>query len=81
MLLELSLEALEQRECVRRAAGKPGEYPVVVEAPHLARARLDHDVAEGHLSVAAERYTRAAPHRQDGRAMKNFVAHRYHCEL
>ena len=63
VLLELRLEALEQRERVRRAAGETGEDAVLVEAPHLARARLDDDVAERDLAVAAERDAacRAAP--------------------
>ena len=68
MLVELGLEALEQGEGVGGAAGETGEDLAVVERAHLARGGLDDDVAEGDLTVAAERDTIAAPHRQDGRA-------------
>ena len=38
VLVELRLEALEQREGVGGAAGEAGEDAVLVEAAHLARA-------------------------------------------
>ncbi len=69
VLLELGLEALEQRERVGGAAGKAGEYLVLVQTPHFARARFEHDVAERDLAVAAERDALAAPRRNDGRAV------------
>ena len=38
VLLELGLEALEQREGVGGGAGEAGQHLVVVQAAHLARA-------------------------------------------
>ena len=38
VLLELGLEALEQREGVGGGAGEAGQHAVVVELAHLARA-------------------------------------------
>ena len=58
VLLELRLEALEQRERVGGRPGKAGEHAIVVEPAHLARRGLDDDVAERHLPVAAERSPR-----------------------
>ena len=55
VLLELGLEALEQREGVGRGAGKAGQHLVAVQLAHLARAGLDDDVAQRDLAVAAER--------------------------
>src|SRR5512134_2553153 len=49
VLLQLGFETFEQRKRIRRAAGKSCKYPVVMEPAHLARARLDHDVAERDL--------------------------------
>mgnify|MGYP003694320217 CR=1 FL=1 len=40
------------------APGKSGEHAIVVQAAHFARRRLDDDVAERHLAVAAERDAR-----------------------
>ena len=54
VLLELGLEALEQREGVGGGAGKAGQHLVAVELAHLARAGLDDDVAQRHLAVAAQ---------------------------
>ena len=72
VLLELGLEALEQRERVGGRAGEAGEHLVVVEPADLARRRLDHDVAERDLAVAAERHGAVAAHGKDGRAVKGF---------
>ena len=58
VFLELGFEALEQRERVGRRSGEAREHAVVVQAAHLARRGLDHDVAERHLAVAAERSRR-----------------------
>ena len=55
VLLELRLEALEQREGIRRRAGEARQHLVVVQPAHLARRRLDDDVAERDLAVAAQR--------------------------
>ena len=69
MLLELALEALEERERVRRATGETGNDAVVVETPHLARVGLHDGVAERHLAVTAERDPVLAPYRENGRAV------------
>jgi hypothetical protein len=53
MLVELRFEAFEEGERVGRATGKAGEDLPLMNAPNLARAGLDHDVAERHLPVAA----------------------------
>jgi hypothetical protein len=62
VLLELRLEALEEREGVGGGAGESREDAVLVEPPHLARGSLDDDVAEGDLAVAAHRHAVAAAH-------------------
>src|SRR5690554_4110146 len=77
VLLELRLETLEQRERIGGAAGEAGEHAPVVQAAHLARARLDDDRTESDLPVAAERDLGAAPHRDDRRAVELFHAGRY----
>src|SRR5687767_3622395 len=61
VLVELRLEALEERERVGGAAGEAREDALLVEPPHLARAALDYDLTERHLAVAAERDGCAAP--------------------
>ena len=76
VLLELRLEALEQRERVGGAAREACEDAVLIEAPHFARSRFHHDVAERHLAVAAERDLFAAPHGKYGGAMEHFAGHR-----
>ena len=72
VLFELGLEALEQRERVRGGARKSREHAVVIQAAHLARRRLDHDVAERDLAIAAQRHRAVAAHGNDGRAVKGF---------
>ena len=72
VLLELGLEALEQRERVRRGAGESRQHALVIKPAHLARARLDDDAAERDLSVAAQRHGAVAPHRKYGRSVKLF---------
>src|SRR4030095_541746 len=64
VLVELGLEALEQREGVGGAAGEAGEDALLVEAAHLLRAALDHHIAERHLAVAAERDLAVAARRK-----------------
>jgi hypothetical protein len=74
MLVELRLEALEQRERVRGPSGEAGENAVVIEAPDLARARLDDDVAERDLAVAAQRHFPVAARRNNGGSAELFHA-------
>jgi hypothetical protein len=72
VLLQLGLEALEQREGVGGGAGKTGQHLVAVELAHLARAGLDDDVAERDLAVAAQGDDGATAHAHDGGAVKGF---------
>src|SRR5262245_168035 len=69
VLVELRLEALEQRERIRGAAGEAGEDAIVIQAPHLPCTAFDYNLAERDLAVAAERYARSAAHGQDRRAV------------
>ena len=75
VLLELRLEALEEREGVGRGAGEAGEDAVVVEAADLARGGLDDDVAERHLPVAAHGDLAAAADADDGGAVEGLFGH------
>ena len=72
VLVELRLEALKQRECVRGGARKTRQHSVVEEPAYLARGRFNDDVAERHLAIAAERHAGTAPNRQYGSAVKDF---------
>ena len=72
VLVELRLEALKQRECIRGGARKARQHSIVKEAAYFARRRLDDDVAERHLAIAAERHAGTAPNRQYGSAVKDF---------
>ena len=75
MLFELGLETLNQREGIGRGACEAGEHLVVMELAHLARRALDDEVAQGDLTVAADRdlpvTVRHAPaHADDGGSVK-----------
>jgi hypothetical protein len=72
MLVELRLEALEQRERVGGAAGEAGEDAVLVQAPHLLGAAFDDDVAERDLAIAAERHRALPTDGKDGGAVQLF---------
>ena len=74
MLLELGLEALEQRERVGSGTGKTGQHLIVIELANLACRRFDDDVAERDLAIAADRHQAAATHADDGGAVKVFHA-------
>ncbi len=69
-LLELALEALEQREGVGRAAGETAEHLALVQLAHLAGVALHHGVAERHLAVAADGDDAVAPDAEDGGAVR-----------
>ncbi len=69
VFFQLGLEALEQREGVRRAAGEAGKDFFTVEPPHLARSALDDDIAERHLAVAAQGDDGSAPDGKNGGAV------------
>src|SRR5579864_4083980 len=75
MLLELGLEALEQRERIGCRPREARQHLLVVETAHLARARLDDDLSKRHLPVAAERDGAVAAHGEDRRPVKNLA----HC--
>ncbi len=69
VLLQLALEALEQRERVGGAAGEAGYHLAVGQAPHFAGVGLHDGVAERDLAVTAERDRVVAAYRQDGGGM------------
>ena len=62
MLLELGLEAREEREGVGGRAREARQHAVVVQLAHLARARLHDRLAERHLAVARHRHLAAVAH-------------------
>src|SRR5690606_12441208 len=70
VLVELRLEALEQGEGIGGTAREPAQNALVIEPPHLAGARLDDDVAERHLAVAAHRDALAAPYAENRAAVE-----------
>src|SRR3954469_1895620 len=72
VLVELALEALEERESVRGAAGEAGENLVVIEPADLLRAAFHDHVAERHLAVAAQRHAGAAANGKNGSAVELF---------
>jgi hypothetical protein len=63
MLFELSLEAFKQSECIGGTAGEAGNNLVFVESSNFAGVAFHDRVAHGHLAVAANDYTVAAPDR------------------
>ena len=65
VLLQLRLEAREEREGVGRRAGEAGQDLVVVQPADLLRALLDDGVAEGDLAVAGHDRLAAVPDRQN----------------
>lgn len=73
VLLQLGLEALEQREGIGRRAGEARQHLLAVELAHLARAGLDDGVAQRDLAVAADGDLpaggRLPAHRDDGGAV------------
>jgi hypothetical protein len=72
VLFQLGFEAVEQGEGVGGAAGEAAQHLALVQLAHLARRALHDDVAQRDLAVAAERDLVAAPHADDGRAVKLF---------
>jgi hypothetical protein len=54
MFFKLRLKTLEQGERVGGTAGETRQNPVVKQPPHFAGRRLQHDVAERDLTIAAE---------------------------
>jgi len=78
MLLQLGLEALEQRKRIRRPAGKPGQNPAVIQTPHLLRRPLDDDIAQRNLPIPPHRHRIAPAHGKNGRAV--ILLHERHPE-
>jgi hypothetical protein len=70
VLLQLGLEALEQRERIGRAARETRDHVAFVQAPHLARVAFHDRVAERDLAVAAHGHEAVAAHAQDRRAVR-----------
>ena len=71
ILFELRLETREQRERVGRRPGETRQDAVVVEAPDLARALLDHGLSEGDLAVAGKHRVVAVTDGEDRGAVKH----------
>jgi hypothetical protein len=69
MLVQLGLEALEQRKGIGRAASETGQNLPLVETPYFLRRPLDDDIAQRDLPVATHRHRIAATHRQDRSAV------------
>ena len=69
VFFQFGLEAFEQGEGIRRAAGKSGNHLIVIQAAHLARIALHDGVAQRDLAVSADHHGIAAAHRDNGRAM------------
>ncbi len=53
VLVQLGFETFKEGKGICRPTGKAGEDLPLMNAPNLARAGLDHDVAKRHLPVAA----------------------------
>src|SRR5215831_8873914 len=70
ILLELSLEAFEQREGIRGAAREAREHLAVGETAHLAGVALHDGVPEGDLAVTAEGDRAVAAHTENGRTVR-----------
>ena len=68
VFFELCLESLEQGEGIGRCAGKTGQYPILVEAPHLPGIALHHDVAHGYLTVTPNYDLSTPAYRENCRA-------------
>src|SRR5690606_41857539 len=72
LFCQLGVEAFLQSEGVSRGAGKVGQDAVLVETPHLACRALDDDIAQGHLTIAAQGDLVTAPNAQYGGSVKLF---------
>src|SRR5215470_14069685 len=80
VLLELTLEALEQREGIGGSAGKAGQHLAIAQAAHLAGVALHDGVAEGDLAVATQRNRAFAAYADDGRTVRieiGLLVHEY----
>ena len=76
VLLELRLEAGEEREGVGGGAGEAGQDLVVIQAAHFRRAVLHDRVADRDLPVAGHRHLAVAADADDGRCANDHVVHR-----
>src|SRR5262249_27171788 len=68
ILLELSLEPLEQREGIGRGAREAGDDVALAQPAHLARIALDPRLPEADLPVAPDHHLAALAAHQDGGA-------------
>ena len=69
-ILQLRLEALQEREGVGGGAREAGQHAAAVQAANLVSVALHHDVAERHLAVAAHGDALAAANGEDGGAVE-----------
>src|SRR5215470_11891064 len=76
ILLQLRLEAAEQRESVRGRAGKPRQNLVLVKPPDLLGGVLNHRIAKSYLPVPRQNDLAIAAYRQDRcRAYQSLFRH------
>jgi len=75
VLLELGLEAREQREGIGGGAREARQDAIAVDLAYLARTGLDHRLADRHLPVARHRHLAAVANAQHGCRVK----HRIYC--
>src|SRR5262249_13286708 len=68
--LDFGSEALEQRECVRGAAGESGQDLALVQWADFAGIAFHHRVAHRYLAVAADGDHAVAAHGKNGGAVK-----------
>jgi hypothetical protein len=64
--LELLLELVEERERVGRGAREPAEHLSAAKQAHLLGIGFHDRLANGHLTVAAERDLAVAPNGENG---------------
>src|SRR6185369_15709929 len=72
ILLELALQALEQREGISRGARKAADHVALAQAPHLLGIALDDGLADRHLAVSADGHDAALADGQNGGAVPEF---------
>ena len=72
MFVQLGLEALKQREGIRRTTSKSGQYPFLINPPYLARTGLDDNAPKCHLTIPAHRHKVPTANGKNGRTVVLF---------
>jgi hypothetical protein len=73
VLLQLGLQALEERQGVGGGARKAHDDLAVIEPPDLFGMVFHHHVAQSHLAVAGHRHLIAPAHHEDGGAAEFLI--------